>query len=60
MFLFSFYFSVIDYFKNQERRYKLGEKKLGFIIIFLNTIMGGLGTLIFGLSKIGEKKDKMD
>jgi len=40
MFLFSFYFSVIDYFKNQERRYKLGEKKLGFIIIIRDIIFG--------------------
>ena len=56
MFLFSFYYTVIDCFKNQAKRYKLGENRLGFIIIFLNTIMGDLGTLIFGLSKIGEKK----
>ena len=56
MFLFGFYYNVIDCFQNQAKRYKLGEKGLGFIIIFINTIMGGLGTLIFGLSKIGEKK----
>ena len=56
MFLFGFYFNFIDCSQNQAKRYKLGEKGLGFIIIFLNTIMGGLGTLIFGLSKIGEKK----
>ena len=56
MFLFSITFTCIDCCKNQVKRTKLEKKKMGIIIIFLNTIMGGLGTLIFGLTKMTEKK----
>ena len=47
MFLFAFSFCIMD------SCHICGERiNLGFIIIFLNTIMWGLGTLIYGLSKI--------
>jgi len=54
MFLFSFYFSIIDFF-SCKNTIEFNQKKIGVLIIFFNTIMGGLGTLIFGLSKICEK-----
>jgi len=54
MFLFSFYFTYIDYCSLQNT-IEFNQKKIGVLIIFFNTIMGGLGTLIFGLSKICEK-----
>ena len=53
MFLFSSYFSIIEYC---SYLIIIDQKKIGVIIIFFNIIMGGLGTLIFGLSKICEKK----
>ena len=55
MFLFSFYFSIID-FCSCQNTIEFNQKKIGILIIFFNTIMGGLGTLIFGLSKLCEKK----
>ena len=59
MFLFSFYISVIvscSQSSNQRKKDKFGNKELGVIIIILNIIIGGLGTLIFGISEIFEAK----
>ena len=59
MFLFSFYISFIVsccQSSNQRKKDKFGNKEIGVIIIILNIIIGGLGTLTFGISEIFDAK----